>query len=86
MARRRRTRKGTSLTKTIRQYMVNFLWFGVGVIVIAALAGLAAILPDQTLTIGQIEISSRLFYNVIGFAVGIVFMSVAVHRLLRVRL
>lgn len=75
-----------SIRKQVRMYFINFLWFGVGVAVIAALAGLATVLPDQTLQIGQIEVSSKLFYNIIGFSVGIIFMATAIRRLLRVNL
>lgn len=89
--RRRRARRGRyNLSTNIRSYLIGFLWLGIGLAVIGAIAGLSSVLPSQTISIGSgtnaIQIESSLFYNVIGFAIGIVFMLNAVRRLLKVRL
>lgn len=89
MPRRRRSRSGM-LSKSVREYLIGFLWLGVGLGVIAFIAGMSAVLPSSTITIGSgqnaIQIQTSLFYNIIGFSVGVLFMINAVRKILRINL
>lgn len=84
--RRRRGARQYGLSRLVRSYLVGFLWLGVGIAVIAAIVGLTTVLPESTITIGSVQLSTDVFYNAIGFGIGIVFLLTAVRRILKIRL
>lgn len=83
--RRRRRKSAATLSKTVRRYVDAFVFLALGPAVVGLVAWLTSVIPTTTLTIGWVEIPNSLFFNIIGFATGIVLVLTGLQKL-RVRL
>ncbi|MEM4958828.1 MAG: hypothetical protein QXX12_03020 [Nanopusillaceae archaeon] len=83
--RKRRRTRTTTLSKTFRRYVDAFVFLALGPAVVGLVAWLTSVIPTTYLTIGFVEISNAVFFNIIGFATGIVLVLTGLQKL-RVRL
>jgi hypothetical protein len=86
--RRRRRSRRTWLSGVLRRYTHGFLFLALGVAILTGLSLFATSIPEFVLeipfasgnTTSTLTVSNKLIINVIGWAIGIIFIVTAIRR------
>lgn len=80
MARYRRRKRGSSLSKTTKNYLVGLLFVALASFIMGIVGYITSVIPPSNLTIGNVSISNTLFLNVLAFGSGIVMFITAMRK------
>jgi hypothetical protein len=89
VVRRRRRRRTTWLSGALKRYTRGFLFLAFGIAILTGISLFAMAVPEFTLeipfttgtnTTSTLTVSNKLIINVIGWALGIIFIITAIRR------
>jgi hypothetical protein len=88
VVRRRRRRRTTWLSGALKRYTRGFLFLALGIAILTGISLFAMAVPEFTLEIPfttgtnttSLTVSNKLIINVIGWAIGIIFIITAIRR------
>jgi hypothetical protein len=76
----RRARRAPTLSRSLRRYFQAMLFIMLGTLIIGVISYVATIVPEISISIGDVEISNKMIISLISWVAGILFVVTGIQR------